>query len=131
MIDHVSCIIPPDGRVSADQLRTSSKDVQQQQHNTQAPTTTTVTVTTTSSTQFATASGGLLVDYRPIAPLDIWTVPLGCNEGETSTTQYWTSRSSHQFVMHCSKGLIGGDMGAFVAYSFQDCMEACATTNEF
>ncbi|KAK3712141.1 hypothetical protein LTR37_009232 [Vermiconidia calcicola] len=88
----------------------------------------TVTVTASAS-QPATTSGGLLVSYAPVPPTEIYSLALECDDGSTYTTRYMDNATPQTFTKSCSTSLTSGDLGANMAYTFEDCIEACAAYN--
>ncbi|KAK3113750.1 hypothetical protein LTR53_008653 [Teratosphaeriaceae sp. CCFEE 6253] len=95
-----------------------------------APTATTVTAVSTttvlSAAAVATTSEGLLLDFAAPAPSMISTVALDC---PTVDKQTYVTRRSDTYTLSCSSGLQGGDFADIAAYSYQDCVEACASHN--
>lgn len=94
---------------------------------------TTVAVTSTataSAAAAATTSGGLLVDYAPATSDEIYSLAMDCVDGG-----FYAARKNNYtpltFRKSCRIGLDGGDVSASVAYSFNDCIEACAALNNF
>lgn len=94
------------------------------------PTKTTITATTTVTTSSAaqTTTGGLLVNYQVAAPYTVASVPLDCSNIDDQP-KYAQSWKTHAFVISCTAGLYGGDIGSIVAYTIEDCIDACGSLN--
>lgn len=82
-----------------------------------ATTTTETTVTASSSTQT------VLVVPTGVVALDC--AGLGANQVMTLGSQSWT------FSVSCETDYVGNDFGGIIAYSFHDCLMACAAHNYF
>ncbi|KAI9155727.1 hypothetical protein HJFPF1_08316 [Paramyrothecium foliicola] len=110
--------------------------------NETSTTTTTVTVTVTefgTSSSMPTTTGGLLIDYDVEAPSSIYNVTLDCDELAKTTQR---SGRFDSYSVFCRVDLLTGlrvdsdgnefimsDMVGLRAYRFQDCIDACSSTN--
>ncbi|KAK3116137.1 hypothetical protein LTR53_003810 [Teratosphaeriaceae sp. CCFEE 6253] len=84
------------------------------------------TTTVSSAAAVSATSGGLLLDFTAPAPSMIATVALDCPNVDKQT---YVTRRSDAFTLSCTSGLQGGDFADIAAYSYQDCVEACASHN--
>ncbi len=75
------------------------------------------------------------MDYIPERPGnnpgDVSTLALDCpgRDGEVYSTSYTSGAQSSQFAIDCQGDIGGGILVAITAYTFNDCIEACASMN--
>ena len=96
---------------------------------TSSPSTTTVSVMTTmtASSAAATTTGMLLTNYTVAAPSTVFSLSLECPADGTT----YTTRGGHTYAVTCTRAQGGGDVGAHVAYTYQECIEACGSMNDW
>ncbi|EXJ90458.1 hypothetical protein A1O1_03560 [Capronia coronata CBS 617.96] len=89
------------------------------------PATTTVTATVTNTVSSApTTQTGLVNNYSPLLPDQVNTTALDCAEQATIT-----SRSDEQYQLNCNINYPDNDLLNFIAYSLDDCIDACSSIN--
>ncbi|KAK5703763.1 hypothetical protein LTR97_002776 [Elasticomyces elasticus] len=81
-------------------------------------------VTTTRTFSHATATAAPFVDYVAAAPSTVENTPLVCPDEDGKT---YVTVQNEIFELSCTSILAQGDVGCIVAYTFQDCIEACAS----
>ncbi|KAK5716216.1 hypothetical protein LTR17_016558 [Elasticomyces elasticus] len=81
-------------------------------------------VTTTRTFCHATANAAPFLDYVAAAPTAVHNTPLVCPDEDGKT---YTTAHNEIFDLSCTSILAQGDVGCIVAYTFQDCIEACAS----
>ncbi|KAK5685083.1 hypothetical protein LTS10_003158 [Elasticomyces elasticus] len=81
-------------------------------------------VTTTRTFCHATATAAPFVDYVAAAPSTVNNTPLVCSDEDGKT---YTTVHNEIFDLSCTEILAEGDVGCILAYTFQDCIEACAS----
>lgn len=87
--------------------------------------TTTITATVTaSSATSTTTTAGLATDYAPLLPTQVSTLQYECDDGALRN-----STTGQQFQLNCNKNFPGSDLLNFVAYTLDDCIEACSNYN--
>jgi len=93
-----------------------------------ANTTTVVTATpsTVSSSAAAATTDGLLVGYVVASPASVYSVPLSCPDIDG---QNFTTKQHQTYVISCTEDENGGDTGIIIAYTSNDCIEACSAQN--
>lgn len=87
---------------------------------------TTVTITAPAST--ATNAGGKLTNYTVPSPTTISSVALDCPNIDGNT---YNTSNGQSWALSCHLDEYTGDLGAILAYTYQDCIEACAAMNKW
>ena len=90
------------------------------------PSTGTPTSTTSPST---TTSSGPATDYSALAYTKISSLDLDCPA--LNSQNYSSGWESQKFNLHCDFLYNGGDIASVFVYSWQECVEACASVNHY
>jgi hypothetical protein len=87
-------------------------------------------ITATVTVPLAAASttvGGYYVDYSPVRPTLVATVPDAC---PVYGGQNYTAAHGSIFSRNCTGGWVKGDLASIWAYSHEDCIDACEAINQ-
>ncbi|KAK3713315.1 hypothetical protein LTR37_008507 [Vermiconidia calcicola] len=88
--------------------------------------TSTVTARSEALASPTTNSQGQLVNYAVVPPSDVFSVALDCPNLEGKS---YTTTSGDVFSLSCTNGWGGEDLHTFLAYTYQDCINACSYYN--
>lgn len=94
-----------------------------------ASATTTITVTSPASTTpptTSTTTDGRLLNYTVAPASNISSLYLPCPTVDGNT---YTTINGQTWAVSCSVDEYTGDIGSILAYTYQDCIEACAAMN--
>lgn len=94
-----------------------------------ASATTTITITSPASTapsSSQTTTNGRLLNYTAAPAANISSVYLPCPSVDGNT---YTTINGQTWAVSCSVDEYTGDIGSILAYTYQDCIEACAAMN--
>lgn len=95
-------------------------------NTTTIPTTTASNSSASNSSASSTTTGGLFVNYTVVPPAQIDTVPVACPGLDGSS---YTSTTGEVFTLSCTNGYGGDDRMSLLAYTYQDCLNACSNVN--
>ncbi|KAK4501754.1 hypothetical protein PRZ48_007563 [Zasmidium cellare] len=86
------------------------------------------TPTTTSPPTVSTTPTGLLTNYTVAPGPSISSLPLPCPAVDGNT---YTSLNGQTWAVSCAVEQANGDIGSLLAYTYTDCVEACAAMNRW